>query len=409
MDEIDALRQMRTGLAVEEPPERLAGRIDWRDGGGARPRPRPRLHGRRRFRIRLVSVAATVAVAAGTVAVVVSTGDGDPTGGPRVENTVPLDRDVLLVAATNAAKAPTGKYWHTKTVMGEVYAVGKSAADHYKVDSRQGNETWTDRTGLSRGTHFDLAGVPLTPQDRQKWQAAGSPTWVDVPDPEGGGGKVNLDLSPEAGRGAPWPPSVDRFHGMTPDQIAALPTEPEALKNVLLGLKGHWHAVSTDGKKQEPIRALRGQERVRALSDVAGELLSTQPAPPKVRAAVFRMLSDMPGVKPEGRATDPLGRVGSVVSLPLKTTTPLGLFTAPKQLGTYRRQFIVAPATGSLLAIRDLVATPPHGSRPLPPGDHGKPRSLRARDMPDRFHKPGEVASYTAFEITEWTNAGPPR
>ncbi|WP_149258907.1 CU044_5270 family protein [Actinomadura sp. K4S16] len=407
MDEIDALRQMRTGLAVEEPPERLAQRIDWQDGGGARPRPRPR--NRRRMRIQLVSVAATAAVAAGTVAVVVSTGDGDPTGKPRVENTVPLNGNVLLVAATNAAKAPAGKYWHTKTVMGEIYAVGESAENHYKVDSRQGNEMWTDRTGLRRGTHFDLQGLPVTPQDKQKWQAAGSPSWVHVPNPEGGGGQVNLDMSPKTGRGAPWPASVERFYGMTPGQIAALPTEPEALKKVLLGLKGHWHAVSTDGEKEEPIRALRGQERIRALSDVAGELLSTEPAPPRVRAAVFRMLSDMPGIKPEGRTTDPLGRVGTVVSLPLKTTTPLGMFTAPKQLGTYRRQFVVDPATGSLLAIRDLVATPPHGSRPLPPGDNGKPRALRAQDMPDRFHRPGEMAAYRAFEITEWTDTEPPR
>ncbi|WP_141580608.1 CU044_5270 family protein [Actinomadura sp. WMMA1423] len=405
MDEIDALRQMRTGLAVEEPPERLAARIDWRDGAGARPRPRSR----RRLRIQLVSVAATAAVAAGTVAVVVSTGDGDPSGDPRVENTVPLNGNVLLVAATNAAKAPTGKYWHTRTVMGEIYAVGKSAEKHYKVDSRQGNETWTDRNGLSRNTHFDLQGLPVTPRDKQRWQAAGSPSWVHVPDPEGGGGQVDLDMSPQQGGEAPWPASVEKFYGMTPGQIAALPTEPKALEGVLLGLKGHWHAVSKDGEKEEPIRALRGQERVRALSDLAGELLSEQPAPPKVRAAVFRMLSGMPGVRPEGRTTDPLGRAGTAVSLPLKTTTPLGLFTAPKQLGTYRRQFIVDPATGSLLAIRDLVATPPHGSRPLPPGDDGRPRSLRAQDMPDRFHKPGEMAAYRAFEITEWTNTPPPR
>jgi hypothetical protein len=92
------------------------------------------------------------------------------------------------------------------------------------------------------------------------------------------------------------------------------------------------------------------------------------------------------------------------VSLPLDTTTPLGLYTAPKQLGTYRRQFIVDPAGGSLLAIRDLVATPPHGGLKLPPGDRGEPRSLKAGDMPDRFHRPGELAAYQAFEIAEWTD-----
>ncbi|MGC4957197.1 CU044_5270 family protein [Actinomadura citrea] len=402
MDEIDVLREMRTGLAVEEPPERLAQRIDWRDGGAARPRPR------RRLRIQLVSVAATAAVAAGVIAAVASTGDGGPPGDPGAENTVPLKGNALLVAATNALKAPTGRYWHTRTVMGDIYAVGKSAASHYKVDSRQGNEAWFGPDGKGRGSHIEFTDVPITAQDKQKWVAAGSPKMVPVPDPEGTGQTVFLDMA--SGEGAPnWMPSDDDFDGMTMKELTELPTEPKALKEVLLGLKGHWHAVSADGEKAEPIRALRGEERVRALSDVAGDLLSTAPAPPRVRAAVFRMLAGLPGVKPEGRTTDPLGRSGTVVSLPLTTTAPLGLFTAPKQLGTYRRQFIVDPATGSLLAIRDLVARPPHGSRPLPPGDNGRPRALRAKDMPDRFHKPGEVAAYRAFEIAEWTNAQPPR
>lgn len=55
-----------------------------------------------------------------------------------------------------------------------------------------------------------------------------------------------------------------------------------------------------------------------------------------------------------------------------------------------------------------LVATPPHGSRPLPPGDDGKPRRLEADHMADRFHRPGEVSSYQLFAVAEWTNT-PPR
>jgi hypothetical protein len=120
------------------------------------------------------------------------------------------------------------------------------------------------------------------------------------------------------------------------------------------------------------------------------------------------MLAGLPGVKAGGTATDPMGRTGSVVSMPLANTMPLGLYTASKQLGTYQRQWIIDPASGRLLAIRDLVARPPHGSRPLPPGDDGKPRRLTVADMPDRFLKTGEVASYQVFAVTEWTNT-PPR
>ncbi|MBC6456642.1 hypothetical protein [Actinomadura sp. HBU206391] len=93
------------------------------------------------------------------------------------------------------------------------------------------------------------------------------------------------------------------------------------------------------------MRALRGDKRVRALSDVAGTLPAGAPALPDLRAAAFRMLAGLPGVKTEGRATDPLGRAGTVVSLPVETTVPLGLYTAPKQLGT-RRQWIIDPDRG---------------------------------------------------------------
>ncbi|TDD73883.1 hypothetical protein E1293_30340 [Actinomadura darangshiensis] len=401
MDEIDALRRMRTALAEEESPERLNMRTDWRAARWADVPERPR----RGLKVPLLSTAAATAVAAGAVTVVaLQPDDGAPpapgAGGPELQG------NVLLVAATNAQKAPTGRYWHTKTVMGDIYGVGKSAAHHYKVDSRQAREEWIAPNGAGRQTNIELTDVPLTAQDRQKWQAAGSPAWVRIPNPDGDAPAL-LDMSQASGSSG-WRPFPERFYGMTAGQLAQLPTQPKALKDVLLNLKGHWHAVSSDDEKKEPIRALQGQERVRALSDVAGGLLSIAPAPPKVRAAVFRLLADIPGVKAEGRATDPLGRAGAVVSLPLKTTTPLGLHTAPEQLGTYKRQFIVDPAKGRLLAIRDLVATPPHGSRELPPGDDGQPRELKAKDMPDRFHKPGEMAAYQVFEIAEWTDADPP-
>ncbi|WP_336204941.1 CU044_5270 family protein [Nonomuraea sp. LPB2021202275-12-8] len=399
MDELDALRHMRTALAQEEHPDRIALRTDWR-GGAARPR--------RSLKIPVVSLAATAALVVGVVAVVPLRSDRGVTPGPGRSGAVIRQGDVLLVAAARAQEAPVGEYWHTKSVSGRIYAVGTSAADHYKVDSRQGSESWTDRSGKGRSAHIELADVPLTAQDERKWQAAGSPELVRIPAPEGAARSVYLDMEPPSVKDPGWRPAADRYYGLAPDQIAKLPTEPEALENALLNLRGRWQAYSSKTGK-EPIRALRGQQRVRALSDVAATLLSTAPAPPTVRAAVFRMLATQPGVRAEGRATDPLGRTGTVISLPLETTVPLGLYTAPKQLGTYRRQLVISPDTGRLLAILDLVATPPRGSRKLPTGDDGESRSLKARNMPDRFHRPGELASYQVFEVTEWTDTEPPR
>ncbi|QKG24828.1 CU044_5270 family protein [Actinomadura verrucosospora] len=402
MDELDALRGMRTALAEEEPPDALAARIQWRTGtGSAAPESAPRPL-RRRLRLPLAGGLAA-ALAAGAAAIVVTQPGSDAPDRPRP----PAEGNVLLVAATNAEKAPLGAYWHTRSISGDIYAVGGSAKNFYKVDARQGNESWTGRDGRGVSVYLDPPDVPLTAQDAQKWRAAGSRRMVRVPDPEGGAGSVSLDMA-GTGTAVPSPTSPgDLAYGLTPARLDRLPTEPKALENALLGLKGNWRAYAATAKK-EPIRALRGRERVRALSDVTIALLSKAPAPPKVRAAAFRMLAAQPGVRAGGRTTDPLGRTGTVISLPLKTTVPLGLYTAPKQLGTYTRELIVDPARGMLLAVRDLVATPPKGSRPLPPGDDGKPRSLTAKNMPDRFSRRGDLASYEAFEVAQWTDQAPP-
>ncbi|GAA4619585.1 CU044_5270 family protein [Actinoallomurus vinaceus] len=403
MDEIDALRQMRPALAREENPDRLALRTNWRSG------PMPHSRARRRLMVPLMGLVAAGAVAAGSVAVLSDPGRHTP------DRTVPLrtgtSGNALLVAATNAEKAaPSGAYWHTRRIDGTIYAVGRTRADHYKIESKQQYDSWVGRDGRESRNYSDLPARPWTAQDKAKWQRAGSPMTVQVPTADGPG---VLFLNPKSPVGPPHPRpmkgnEVRRFYGMTPAQIAKLPTEPKALEKRLLALRGDWHAYSSTAVK-ERLGALRGEERVRALSDVAGDLLADAPTPPKVRAAAFRMLAAQPGVRAGGTATDPLGRTGTVISLPLETTVPLGIYTAPKQLGTYRRQWIIDPGTGTLLAVRDLVATPPHGSRRLPPGDDGKPRTLRVQDMPDRFHRPGEVSSYEVYAIAEWTNSGPNR
>ncbi|MEV0198658.1 CU044_5270 family protein [Nonomuraea sp. NPDC050691] len=395
MDELDALRRMRTTLAHEESPGRLALRTDWRTG----PPPRPR----RAFRVPMVSMLAAAALVAVTLAVVHPAPDDDRPARPGQSGSPPVLGNALLVAAANVRKGPTAAYWHTTRVAGQIYAVGASAADHYKIEARMRYDAWTDQNGTACLTHQDLPARPWTDRDTRKWRKAGAPMKVEVRTEEGPG-----TLFLEAPNRAPTCRKIEdqRFFGMTPRQLAALPTEPQQLENALLNLEGDWEAYAPKVTRQ-PMRTLRGEKRVRALSDVAGTLLAGAPVPPAVRAAAYRMLATLPGVEAEGRTTDPLGRPGVVISLPLETTIPLGLSTAPKQLGTYRRQWIIDPGNGTLLAMRDLVATPPRGSRALPPGDDGKPRRLTAGSRPDRFHKSGEVSGYETFEVAEWTDTAP--
>jgi hypothetical protein len=405
MDEINALRQMRTALAQEEHPDRLALRTSWR------PDPTPRRR-RRGLTIPLVGVAATAAAAVTAIAVLVPGGSGDSVVPGQSGKTIAVG-NVLLAAASSAEKAPAGRYWHTETVFGKTFGVGKSAANSYEVDARQRSITWIGQDGKGAVWNADELAHPVAAKDMIKWRQAGSPKRIQAPHEDGIGTSAQLEVSTQASvspRTGPAHPAEDSYFGLAAGQIAKLPTDAEALKNTVLNLKGNWRAITPDSAPtNQPMRNLRGAERTRALSEVASTLLSKAPAPPRVRAAAFRMLATLPGVKVEGTATDPMGRTGGVVSMPLATTLPLGLYTAPKQLGTYERQWIIDPAGGRLLAIRDLVATPPHGSRTLPPGDDGKPRRLTVADMPERFLKKGEVAEYQVFAVTEWTNKTPPR
>ncbi|MCO5972413.1 hypothetical protein [Actinoallomurus soli] len=142
---------------------------------------------------------------------------------------------------------------------------------------------------------------------------------------------------------------------------------------------------------------------------MAGTLLSQAPAPPRVRAAAFQMLATLPGVKAEGTAADPMGRTGRVISLALATTVPLACTPRPSNW---------APTSVSGSSIRSAGAFWPSATwwpRRHTAAGHsrrettdGKPRRLEAADMPDCFLKTGEVSSYQAFAVAEWTNT-PPR
>jgi hypothetical protein len=112
MNELDALRQMRTALAQEESPDRLALRTGWRSEVRERPR--------RRLKVPLLSVAAATAVA-----VVALRPDGReapaaPTLGHRHGN-------VLLAAATNdpaegEPSAAPGRQWQAALAEGAGHA-----------------------------------------------------------------------------------------------------------------------------------------------------------------------------------------------------------------------------------------------------------------------------------------------
>jgi hypothetical protein len=90
--------------------------------------------------------------------------------------------------------------------------------------------------------------------------------------------------------------------GLTYAELLALPTEPAALSQRL-------------GDRIATARAAKGSAPTPAERDglVAGEalaLLEVPGAPPALRAALFRVLAGVGGMRVEGTVRDPLGRSG---------------------------------------------------------------------------------------------------
>lgn len=106
---------------------------------------------------------------------------------------------------------------------------------------------------------------------------------------------------------------------LTFQQIQALPSEAAALR--------------------QRVAALLPAGSADLLADALSGLLWSKPSPPAVRAAAYRALADLPGVRYLGGRADPRGRAGEAFAYDL----PTGV----------RRTLIIDPATSQVLASTD--------------------------------------------------------
>jgi hypothetical protein len=121
--------------------------------------------------------------------------------------------------------------------------------------------------------------------------AAAEETWIG----SDGSGRVLSPGIPDARYSPSKPVPLLRFQGVELDYqgLLALPAEPKAL------LRWLERRTTGDGAEAKDVQ----------LAMIA-ELLGRTPAPPKLRAALYRLIDSFSGVKAEGRVRDPLGRVG---------------------------------------------------------------------------------------------------
>ncbi|GAA3599273.1 hypothetical protein GCM10022419_098740 [Nonomuraea rosea] len=300
-----------------------------------------------------VALALAVGVPSGSLARL----SPDPTVAP---SRGPEARQILLAAAGATAKAPSdGAYWRTSVVTGQLIL---SPDRRYVIKRESARETWlTRRYGVQdRWSGRYLGASPATMEDEAAWRAAGQPTAWQYPADVTGLGKVApkalVGAAPGEARSGPHRVRWRDAGGILTKQLIdwkalrTIPTDPTALRAFLVT-----HIAREKG-------AYVGREMEAELRATCLELITALPVRPEVRSAAYQILASIPGMRPEGAVTDPLGRMGQGLSyqngldderlvidpesgLPLAAETrsrattddgrevQIGYFTAYKQIG----------------------------------------------------------------------------
>jgi hypothetical protein len=241
--------------------------------------------------------------------------------------------ELFLVAAerSESSTATSGRYWVLPTEFGSRMEVGPPGR-RYHIMIRLSSEMWlATRPGdESLAVQQNLGAEPASPEDEAAWRADGSPTRWPIPKPDGA-------PSDEYYEAAPGPKGIRLMEGatavnnfmlggnpVTMAELAALPTDPAALKAWLLN---RFQVLGIE----EPADY--------ALFWNAKSLVMDLPVTPAIRAAAYRMMADLTGVTLLGEVTDQRGRSGMAVA-----------YTHDGDFGATEFRLIIDPATGQALA-----------------------------------------------------------
>ncbi|MEU7364275.1 CU044_5270 family protein [Streptomyces hygroscopicus] len=329
-------------------------------------------------------VAATAA-AAGVLVATLPQGGPDPEGsratagsatdGPR--HTPENGRLALLTVADRVDRAADeGTYWRLTTRSSWIGVVDEAGSAFAVVASEKQAQSFGVRPGTQSlwVSGLDSTVRPRTERDAARWRAAGSPKDLTLAGSgsgsgSGSGGRLGLRME----SGGKKKPTVTRTNGG--DRIAALGARNVTYAD-LRKLPGD------SAKLQEFLADLYEEDRDGEITgrtewmwqQAAG--LIRLPVKPAVRAAAYRVIAGLPGIRSLGEVTDPLGREGVGFALPASDRPGYG---------TGRSELIVDPATGALLADREVLTEPDATAAEA---------GLRA----------GTVVNYTATVTAEWTD-----
>ena len=322
---------------------------------------------------------------------------------------LPTARQVLLTAAEHVTPGlASGKYWRVQLVQGITYP-GGTKADPYDISVTKSADQWNPASpGEKEWVISQQTGAhPATPADEAAWRAAGSPSaWTGgVPLSD-----LNVAVLPSypyywshlaattaaSAGSATWQVSDGTvgyvegdLPGLSAAQFRQLPATQEGMARVL---RQYYEQLPCATEKHPAGCSTENQiiwdEAVRLLQD---------PVSQQVKAATFKVMAALPGVRVLGQMTDPLGRSGYALDPGEQAISSLPGPFHPEEV------VLVDPSSGSLLATEEL--------QPMPDSLH-----CIAQTVP-KFQCVGpayvgrsyqdQVDEYVAVVSDGWTNAEP--
>jgi hypothetical protein len=318
MDDRDLTRR----LELLSPPDlesarrraRLAARTSLLRRGTA-PVAAPRVRSRR---LGLTAAGAGLAVALIVPALLLFGGGGEVQ--PAVGQVL---RQAADVAADQVPATPPGpgQYLFTRSREADLSEFVPAASKPWSVVIPQEREIWLAPDGSGRLRATSDRPRFISPAQRAEWVAAGSPS---------------LAVFNRPGQVSEVPLSGGPGFLDTPN----LPTDPKALRRLI------------EARKVPGIEGPPGEVETFVL---IGDMLRESYLPPTLRAALYEVTAELPGVELLGEVQDPAGRAG------------VGVAFTDERRGV-EHELILSEATSALLAEREIVVGTKHWSSDFPPG-----------------------------------------
>jgi hypothetical protein len=287
-------------------------------------------------------------------------------------------RNLLLAAAerTSGEDPADGRYWVSEVESGTLLQVGPDG-NQYAIMGRTRETSWFPNRGEDRAVHLQqwAGGGPASDADRAAWQRAGSPSsWpIDASCPASG----DYTAGPGRTRTVVSEPGTATYviggSDLTAAQIRDLPTDPGRLQV--------WMIDSLLRRSPE----MTASELSEGIFHAMINLLYQAPNTPALRAAAYRLLADLPGLRDLGTVTDPKGRAGNAVTM-LTNEEAAGVRQADTG-GPREVRLIFDPRSGQPLAWETRVMRPADYLAWVPAG---------------------AVFDYEAMLRTRWTDDVPP-